>query len=715
MRRPHLPAHWSAVLRGSLRIARNQVDVAAAVRNTVGVVVPLAVGIAAGSVANGLAAAIGALSGGFAAFQGTYRSRATFMLTVAVGMAVSTLVGALAQPSDAATIAVDGIWGVLAGMLVVLGPGALVVGLQWAVAVLVVSAFPMTPTQALVRAAMVLAGGVLQTLLVAALWPLQGYRAERAAVAAAYGSAAAYCRAVAAGGTLSAPDPAYDDARAVLRDPRPFGRTERVEAFGGLLDELGRARLHLAALGRLQAMLDAPTPWRDSYTFFLTTVAGALDGVADAMRERAEPEHPPPRPSPDVVVQALDGARPRWASTEMAVNVQMLAGQVRSAQRIAAAGLGTGEPVHGERYHRTPTARRAWLAAAGQTLVVNVSWNSSAFRHAVRLGLALAAAAAIAHLGGFARGYWIGLTALVILRPDFATTMVRGVSRLVGTMGGAVLATLLVAWLRPGTAGLTVLFAGSVLLGYSVVRANYLLFSICVTAYVVFLLAFARLPAITTVDDRVVDTLLGGGLALVVYLAWPTWESRLVGEQLARLLEAQRRYVAVLLAVFEDPASAARPRLEGLRDAARRERSNTETSLQRLAGEPARHRGGMEEDRATAVAAASRRLALGALTLHANLPPAGAMPLPALGGLARLLDESLAADAAHLRGDAGAAPVEPRRLRAEHEALRRALDGDRSPAAGLVLSETDLMVDAADSVTELLGQPAVTATGGDGS
>jgi len=47
--------------------------------------------------------------------------------------------------------------------------------------------------------------------------------------------------------------------------------------------------------------------------------------------------------------------------------------------------------------------------------------------------------------------------------------------------------------------------------------------------------------------------LLGGALAVIAYLLWPTWESRLVGPQLADLLEAQARLLRGVLGVFADP------------------------------------------------------------------------------------------------------------------------------------------------------------------
>ena len=97
---------------------------------------------------------------------------------------------------------------------------------------------------------------------------------------------------------------------------------------------------------------------------------------------------------------------------------------------------------------------------------------------------------------------------------------------------------MLVAAVRPDTSGLAVMFGVASFLAFVMVRVNYALFSVCVTGYVVFLLAFAALPAYSTAGQRVESTLIGGALAVSAYLLWPTWESRLVGSQLAELLDA---------------------------------------------------------------------------------------------------------------------------------------------------------------------------------
>ena len=78
-------------------------------------------------------------------------------------------------------------WAFAAGLATSFGPPGTVVGLQAAVALLIAGDFAMTASQAAVRSLLVLGGGLVQTALVVAVWPLRSYAAERRAVAAVTG------------------------------------------------------------------------------------------------------------------------------------------------------------------------------------------------------------------------------------------------------------------------------------------------------------------------------------------------------------------------------------------------------------------------------------------------------------------------------------------------------------------------------------------------
>jgi hypothetical protein len=158
------------------------------------------------------------------------------------------------------------------------------------------------------------------------------------------------------------------------------------------------------------------------------------------------------------------------------------------------------------------------LLPALRTLRANFSWSSAPCRFATRLGLTLTAGAGLAHYGRLTNGYWVPMTALLVIRPDFQQTIYRGLARVGGTLIGAILASLMVIELRPNLlmlAGLIVVFAW---MASSTVTVNYGAFSIFLTAYIVFLLAFAGLPERAVVWHRSLNTTFGGCLALLSYV-----------------------------------------------------------------------------------------------------------------------------------------------------------------------------------------------------
>lgn len=123
-------------------------------------------------------------------------------------------------------------------------------------------------------------------------------------------------------------------------------------------------------------------------------------------------------------------------------------------------------------------------------------------------------------------GYWIPVTALIILKAQPDKTVERVVFRVCGTIAGAGIATLIAAVLRPGEemlAGLVVVLAG---LSYSMQRSGYAAFVATVTACVAFLVSLAGLPEIEVVEHRIVATVIGGLLALVTAICVEAWDRR---------------------------------------------------------------------------------------------------------------------------------------------------------------------------------------------
>ncbi len=674
-----------------------------ALRCSIGVAIPLFVSLIVHQPQYGISAALGALSTGFASQQGVYRTRAAAMLCTAFGMALSTLVGGFAAHATIAMIVTVALWGYLYGLLSSLGPAASAVGLNSVVALVIADAFAgnnasIVPMQAL----LVLAGGIEQTLLLVVLWPTRRYSAERHVLGDAYRALGAYANLLCEGAP-GAPHPqAIASVREILSDPAPFSRRGDIAAFQTLLDEAERVRASLAGLMTDRYRYerrDDPQKVR-AIGEFGEAVAPLLEEIAEALHEARAPKtigyEWKRAESAAAALDPLPGAIGKHARSQ----AQALLGQMRSAWKNAsmpAHGNLAPEPTRPQPRPFFPSLQETWL-----TLRANLGLDSPFGRHAARMAVTLGIAMAVARLGPLQRGYWVPMTALLVLRPDFRTTFTRGVARIVGTLLGAVLATVIVTELHPSQnldADLAILFAA---LGYFVFGLNYAVYTATVTAYVVFLLALIGTPEHDAVVTRALATLVGAALAALAYLAWPTWESGRMRVLLAEQLDAYRKYISALLDAYVDPASRNPKRLRELQSRAWQERAHAEASVDAMLAEP-KQTHVLPTNVALGVLAATQRLGLAQLALNGYIETAAPIARPMLAPLRDGVDGALRACAEILRSgkSLGSMPALRDLYRAAEDQLNEAAD----PDAGVILSECDILVDAVNTLAELLKPP----------
>ncbi len=138
--------------------------------------------------------------------------------------------------------------------------------------------------------------------------------------------------------------------------------------------------------------------------------------------------------------------------------------------------------------------------------------------HALTMMLAVSAAEQLYRVFDVPNGYWMPMTVVLILRPVARETAARAIARLVGTLFGAGLLTLLMALLRPPVPVLVGLIALTAWTCYAFLRVNFAILSLGVTMYVVLLFAIAGLPEPLVALHRTVATLLGGAIALGFHL-----------------------------------------------------------------------------------------------------------------------------------------------------------------------------------------------------
>ena len=580
------------------------VNIPGALRAGAGMITPLALGLVTGHLEYGVFAALGSLPAGFVSFQGVSRTRVTAVVLAAAGMAIATFIGgAAAYSSRWFLLPAVIVFSYLAGLLVTLGQRFMVVGLQMALQLIIASGIPLAPGDAAVRASLVLIGGLWQGALVVASWAVLRGNRERSALASVYralsGYAAGLCNRPGDGSQREPPSPTFGSD--VLRDPNPLLSAQARYRMMLLFEQAERIRISMAALASYGPQCDLLEP----AVRVLDQLAGALEARRGHRERAAELEQQ---------LQAMTVPRDapwHWAGAH-------LLAEIRAAVRLL--GRLDEHEIEPAADSLAPGARRrgAWrsdLAAALFTLRASIGTSTEAGRHALRLAAVAGVAEIIALASGLLHGYWIVLTALIVLRPDYSSTIYRGVQRAAGTVIGAGLGVATALLLHVGTVAVVAAVGVTMTIAYAVFAVNFLLFAVFLTDFVVALLALLGQTADQTAVARIVGTAIGGAVALIGYLAWPTWAGGSAQQKLAQLFGRQGRYVSLVLRAYVRPGQTDLSAIRAAQMAARRARADAEAYAARLADEPPRPP--MTAKLAYALTGTARRIAHAALTLHA--------------------------------------------------------------------------------------------------
>ena len=709
--RPAPPRTWRRVRDEALRFDRHGVRLRPSLRMAAGVTAALAIGYAAGSWAAGAAAAGGALAVGIPSVAPTPRPRIAVLTSTAAATALGTFVGSATSGYAGLHVVAVAFFTFVGGLLVAVEPAVTAVGLNAIVGLVVYGRFPGSPETALKSAGLVAAGGLFQVLLVVVLrGPPQVGRAL-AGLSRAYVALATYAADLDIDRSGLSMAAAIDAA--VVDREFSFGAGmsgSPGEACTSLVDEARRIRLELLSLASARAAAQGADEPDDALLASFEQLASRLrdffDHVVDGLAHADVPAD-----LDDALAAATDAIEDIRRVAAAAPHARLIAARATTAgaalagQLRAVAGL-LPAAVEARRTVRTSAVRSATRisrrGAQGAEVIAdrmraNLTWQSDAFQHAVRLAAVVSAAAVIAHVVGIGRGYWLALTAVLVLRPEFSVTFTRGVGRAVGTFVGVGLATIVAVTANPHGWVLVPFVGVFVWLAGAVFNASYAAFSVAVTGAVVFLLAGLDTDPVLDARDRLVATVLGAVLALGAYALWPSWGRRPVADAIADLADTTHRYVGIVLRAVVDPAADISAASAASR-AVRLARTNAEAAINRSLGDPASRR--IDQTLTLETLAAFRRLAIAAHTLR--LSPRlilDGVP-PALNELTAAIDGELEAIAARLRF--GRVTVVRQPLRALHREVAAALPGGAEAPGTLVVAETDEIVDTTNSLADIV-------------
>jgi uncharacterized membrane protein YccC len=511
-----------------------------AVRTMTSVALPLAIGVAVGHPQSGATASFGGLASLYVP-QSPYRYRARVVAAVGAGLAIAVLIGALAGRWTPVAAAVTALAAGIASFVCQAAELPPPRELMLIMALLAATAVPAGLAGAAQRAGLAAAGAAFAWLVTMSPGLSRRRRRlpERRAVDAALAAVAAFLDAA---GTDQAPAARHAAVESVRR-----ARTTVAQGDVPPADPLARAVIAAEALleAALHLEVEAPGRLRPDWGIAIRALIPAVSGG-----------HLPPPPL------SASAPLPAPFSASGPPPLPLLAGPPPAAVPLlqaiedARADLGGLEPVLAE---RAALGGRPGLVPQ---IAAALRRHSVVLPSAARIGIAVGLGVAIGRALGLGHAYWIGLTAAAVLQAsNLMITRRRVVHRLAGTVVGVGLAFAILGWHPP--IWLVVLavavFQGLVELA---IATNYgvAVTGITVLALLLFHVAAPAEEAITTtIGSRLVDTVIGAVLALVLRrLLWPGATRRRLPSAQALTLQATSRVLA--------QAWAQRPDLQLLAD-----------------------------------------------------------------------------------------------------------------------------------------------------
>ncbi|MDE3022491.1 MAG: FUSC family protein [Pseudomonadota bacterium] len=217
-------------------------------------------------------------------------------------------------------------------------------------------------------------------------------------------------------------------------------------------------------------------------------------------------------------------------------------------------------------------------------LISNLKLSSPIFRHALRVMIGVAAGAIISEFFPLGHSYWILLTILVIMKPEFGLSRQKNTERLIGTTIGCILGGVILYLTHNPLILMPLLFLFQ-LISLSLRTVQYTLSVICLTLFMLIVYALLGVSGLSLIGERFIDTVIGSIVAFSASWLFPYWEYQYLKTLLPRLISSQVNYLETLTATYQGvPPSELEYRLA--RKQLTLELANLGATFQRMLGEP---------------------------------------------------------------------------------------------------------------------------------
>lgn len=185
-------------------------------------------------------------------------------------------------------------------------------------------------------------------------------------------------------------------------------------------------------------------------------------------------------------------------------------------------------------------------------LTENFCFSSPIFKHSLRLAIVVLVGFMIGKTFSMQNPYWILLTVIIIMRPSFGLTKFRSIHRVVGTLIGAAIATVVILITQN-----TFVYAGiaiiSLPLAFSFVQLNFRNAAVFITINVIFVFALFEPNILSVIQFRIIDTLIGASLAFASnYLLWPTWQFQNINENFSKAISSNQNFLKQVAVFYHE-------------------------------------------------------------------------------------------------------------------------------------------------------------------
>jgi uncharacterized membrane protein YccC len=562
---------WDAFVSWHMTVDSPYPDTAEGLRMAVGIFVPILIGWQHGHISWGVLVALTTFWVLLCDTGGSYRSKTVSMAVSSLAIVAAFIVGAWACQSSVTHLVGIFVWLSIAALVGTTGSAAAQAGLMSSTMFIVSVALYM-PGEFWVRTGLCCFGALWAMLLSLALWPLQASSPVFNALEISYLKLAELLEAFWSGTSADRPVNninfalAFDSFITQLENTRtiwgairarragPSARSIELLRLVELLDRIGGS---VVALRQLLGRLDE-SPRRGaimqelhSLTANLVTIVHTLARSIpkrgrtldakqiDATLKKAEEKI-------ETLFETESSGRDHlYINPELENTALNLVKQIRKATKVIAnLESNRDEKDTSAEVSSEPETKpfHFW-----RTIRNNLSFESDGFRHALRLGVIAVLGQSIATVLHLPRGYWITVTILFILKPNFGGTLQRAVLRLTGTVLGGLVAAALSLTIQEEV----ILIAILPVLAFAALSMrpiNYGLYTLALTPMIMVMLDVGHTANWETSFLRVVHTFVGGILAVVGgYVLFPIWEKQKLPGELAAAIKANADFLRAIL------------------------------------------------------------------------------------------------------------------------------------------------------------------------